>query len=77
MTARPVAVPTLTDKWRRLPFEFAVRFSIGPGGMACEWSPDTPSRWPPELAEAYRMRRDRFMQKVATRIGGGVMVLEL
>ena len=48
------------------------------GGLRCEWSPDVPapkSLGKKEMRE-YRAGRDAFVQKIASSIGGNVLVVE-
>jgi hypothetical protein len=59
---------------------YVCEMSWSPGsGLRCEWSPDVP---PPksldkEEVREYRAGRDALLQKVASTIGGNILVVEV
>jgi len=60
----------------RLSAQLSVEFTVGLGGMTCEWMPKFPRRLSVEEVEAYRAARDEMSQRLANLHGGPVLTVE-
>ena len=57
--------------------KLTVTMTAGPGGFTCEWSPTIPRELKKKERNRYRAGRDPLLAKVAQRLGGGVLVVEV
>ena len=57
--------------------KLTVTMTAGPGGFTCEWSPTIPRELKKKERNRYRAGRDSLLAKVAQRLGGGVLVVEV
>ena len=57
--------------------KLSVTMTAGPGGFTCEWSPTIPRELKKKERNRYRAGRDSLLAKVAQRLGGGVLVVEV
>jgi len=61
----------------RLSGRVAVEITAGPGGIVCEWDPAMPERLTAKEMRAYRLARHEMLTRLAERLGGAVLVVEV
>jgi len=60
----------------RLSDRLTVTLSVSPLGITAEWSPYIPSRLSGGELRRYRQARDEMLARLASRVGGGVLLIE-
>jgi hypothetical protein len=65
----------------RLSSRISVDITCGPGGMTCEWSPDRPDAFGIRLTKKelrrYFAARHQLLERVAERMGGNILVVDV
>jgi len=67
---------SLASDWTRLSRDYSVMFYMRDGDLRAHWDPEPPStKAMRRIASRYVPARDAFLQTVAERIGGRVLVI--
>jgi len=78
--SNPAAPEWALTATARLSRRISVEITAGPGGMTCEWSPNRPVlgiRLNKKEVRRYRAARDELLARVAERMGGNILVVEV
>lgn len=61
----------------RLSKRLSVEITAGAGGIVCEWHPELPERLTAKELRRYRQARHEMLTRLAERVGGAVVCVEL
>lgn len=61
----------------RLSRRLSVEITAGAGGMVVEWLPDVPDKLTSKELRRYRAARSEMVNRLADKIGGAVVVVEV
>jgi len=65
------------SKTFRLSRRLSVDITVGAAGMTCEWDPELPERLTAKELRLYRVARAEMLKRLAERVGGAVVVVEV
>lgn len=73
----PVKTEFAESKTFRLSKRLTVEVTVGACGLLCEWTPSLPKRLTGREMTAYRTARDQMLERLADRLGGRVLIVEV